>query len=609
MLLFPVGVATVLVIIFFRLWFIQVVRYSELTEKAEHTRDTTVPLLAPRGIITDRTGKTVAGVRTEFVVTAIPAEVKKNPWVLDKLSDLLGVARTKLEKRVKDGMSRRYLPATIYVGVPMAQATRIAESQSDLPGVNVESQPMRYYDDPTSYSHVLGYVAAPGKLDIDRLTLKGLEIPPYVGRQGVEYAYEQDLMGEPGAERWEIDTRAKPTGKGTKVSRDILTRLVGRDNPTPGAHVTLTLDDDLQHYALKALDGFNGGHYKGGAVAIDPKTGEILCMVSNPTFDSSIFEKGVVSEEEWNALSSDPNKPMLNRATASAYAPGSTFKIVTAIAALYAGTLDMNSTYPCEGGYRLGRKMLTKCLGHHGSIAFHEAFYKSCNTYFADLGLRAGHEAMEKAALDCGLYAKSGIDTTGEKRGMIPTKKWLKRYRNPPTFFAGDTVNMAIGQGEVSATPLQMANVAALVANNGVQYRPHLVRAVKPSGEPEREIRPEVLHKVSAPDVFWAELKSAMADTVERGTAQHAKLPGLRWGGKTGSAERTGQEKTDSWFIGVAPIDHPKIAICVHLEDVGHGGDFSAPVAADIVRHYLAKMAKASSNSLPAASASLAPAE
>lgn len=593
-LMFPVGVSSVLLVIFFRLWYIQIVRSAELTEKAEHTRDTTVALMAPRGLISDRTGKTIAGVRTEFVVTAIPAEVSKNAWVVDKVAQLLDVDPKKLQKRIDGARSRRYLPATIYVGAPIEKATRIAESQSDLPGIAVESQPMRYYEDPISFSHVLGYVSTPGKLDVDRMTQRGLEPASYVGKQGLEYTYEPELMGETGAERWEIDSRAKPTGKGSKTARDVFTRLVSRDNPTPGAHITLTIDDDLQRYALKALDGFNNGHYKGGAVAIDPKSGEVLCMVSNPTFDASIFERGAPSEEQWNALRSDPNHPMYNRAIASPYAPGSTFKIVTAIAALYAGNLDLNRTTFCDGGYRIGRKMLTKCLGHHGPVAFHEAFYKSCNTYFADLGRTAGHDAMERAALDCGLCAKSGIDTTGERRGLIPTKKWLKHFRNPPTWYAGDTVNMSIGQGEVAATPLQMANVAALVANNGVQFKPRLVKALKVPGQPEREVGAEVAHRVEGPAWFWTELKSAMLDVIDRGTAQHAKIPGLRWGGKTGSAERTGQEKTDSWFIGFAPIEDPKIAICVHLEDVGHGGDFSAPVAADIVRHYLNKLAKAS---------------
>ena len=607
-LIFPVAVSTVLTVIFFRLWYIQVVKAPELTDRAEHTRGTTVSLMAPRGVIQDRTGKTVAGVRTEFVVTAVPAEIKKNPWVMDKLAELLGADRQKLVKKVELAMGRKYLPTTIYVGVPVEKATLIAESQSELPGISVESQPMRYYDDPISYAHVLGYVYTPSDFDVKRLASKGLEPASYVGKQGVEFTYEPQLMGEQGVERWELDSRAKPTGKGNKMSRDVLTRLVGRDNP-PGARLTLTVDNDLQHYALKALDGFNGGHYKGGAVAIDPKTGEVLCMVSNPTFDSSLFERGVVSPEDWSALSSDPSKPMLNRATASAYAPGSTFKIVTAIAALEAGALDLNRTEFCDGGYKVGRKMLTKCLGHHGFISFHEAFYKSCNTYFADLGVRAGHEAMEKASIECGLNAKSGIDTTGERRGLIPTKKWLSRYRNPPTWYTGDTVNMSIGQGEVLTTPLQMANLAALVGNNGVQFRPHLIKSIKASGDQDHLVAPEVLHHVDAPSWFWTELKAAMTDVVERGTAQHANIPGLRWGGKTGSAERTGQEKTDSWYIGVAPIDDPKIAICVHLEDVGHGGDFSAPVAADIVRHYLAKLAKVSSKGLPRPSASAASAE
>ncbi|HVL40032.1 MAG TPA: penicillin-binding transpeptidase domain-containing protein, partial [Fimbriimonadaceae bacterium] len=270
----------------------------------------------------------------------------------------------------------------------------------------------------------------------------------------------------------------------------------------------------------------------------------------------------------------------------SAYAPGSTFKIVTTLAAARRGVFDPNRTVVCAGGYRVGPRFV-RCLGRHGSISFHRAFAKSCNTYFIDLGMRAGETALKEAALAVGLGARSGIDLRSESRGIVPTKEWLERWRKDPRWYPGDQANLSIGQGELAVTPIQMANLMALVANDGRQFRPHLVKGAQ-SFDGELEPRePEPAHEIDVAPQVWAALRRALQAVVDEGTAQVAKLPGLPWGGKTGSAEHRRGKLTHSWFVGLAPAENPKIAICVFVEAAGHGSEVAAPVAREIVRAYL----------------------
>ncbi|MBS1718488.1 MAG: penicillin-binding protein 2 [Armatimonadetes bacterium] len=575
-LVFPVLIGVGLMAIFVRLWYIQVVRSAELVEKASHIFAATVPHPAPRGLIYDRNGKLLAGVQSQFVVMCVPMIAAKNPWVIDKVAQLLKVDPSKLKSKLEEGRWRPYLPTPIFIGAPVEAASLISESAEDLPGVTIDSLPTRYYPDPTSFSHVLGYVWVPSKDDVDRLDKLNLKAAPMVGKNGIEYVYEGDLMGEAGYDRMEMDKKMRPL------------RLAERENPEPGHKLTLTLDADLQKTALKQLAG-----RRGAAVAIDPNTGEVLCLVSAPEYDSSLFKNGI-SSADWERLSEDPDKPLLNRAVYAAYPPGSTFKIITSLAALRAGTFDPNRYVECRGYYEVGKRR-SKCLSVHGAISFHHAFEKSCNTYFSDLAVRTGPDAVRQAALDCGLYARTNVDLRSESRGVIPTEAWLEKYRNPPKWYTGDTVNLGIGQGDVQATPIQMANLVALVATRGTNYVPHLVKAVTDSGgvHPKDAV---VAHHVDAPDSFWNMLQDAMASVVDTGTGQKAKIPGLKWAAKTGSAEHKLDEKTHSWFIGYAPYDHPKIAIAVLVEGAGHGGDIAAPIAAEIVKKYLKPVAPASAH-------------
>ena len=574
---FPAVTFGLLGILAARLWYFQVVKAPELVERAEATRVLPTSKPAPRGLIVDRNNVPIAGVRPQLVVTAVYDVVskKENRWVVDHLAAMLGTDPKKLRAKVEDARRNRSQPMPIYFGAGPEIGSRIAESGGDLPGIAIDTSPMRVYPDGTSYTHLLGYVGIPSERDLKRLAEQGVETPAeFVGKGGVEQAYETELMGAPGEDRTETDAKGRAI------------RQVGRDAPTPGDRLTLTLDGKLQRYVTEMM---RERGYVGGVVALDPNNGEVLAMVSAPTYDLTKFLGGI-GRDDWNTLQSDPRHPMAKRAVQSAYAPGSTFKIVTSLAAYRRGIFDPNHASFCAGGYRLGRKFV-RCLGYHGSITFARAMEKSCNEYFCDLGYRSGADAITSAAHELGLGDRPGLDIGGDVRGDVPDKAWLAARDRK--WFGGDTLNLSIGQGQIDATPLQMAGVAAIVANDGVGYRPHLLRARKPPGGALVRTEPEVTHRVEASSEFWATLKGALRGVVTDGTAKVANVPGLDVAGKTGSTEFSASRdgKTHAWFVGFAPLDHPRIAVAVLLEDAGHGGDVAAPIAAEVFRKYLGKAA------------------
>jgi penicillin-binding protein 2 len=596
MLLFPAIIFALLVVLFLRLWYVQVVLSPELMEKAEVYGKTYTPVMAPRGLIFDRNEKLIAGIQSELVLTAQPAVVLKNQWVLKKVAAMLQEAGSKtadfgkLLRKAKDGSYKPYVPTPIFTGVPVEVAARITEAAQSMPGLGVETQPTRFYPDPKSYSHLLGYVWIPSPKDMERAEKEKRKPGRFVGKGGIEWVYEARLNGKDGYEAMQVDNKRRPM------------RVAERTAPIPGSQLVLSLDSSLQQVAIQAL-----GQYRGAVVAIEPATGEVLCMASTPTFDLSLFRNGI-SQEDFEQLNNSPDHPFVNRAVASAFSPGSAFKIATTIAAMRKGAFDPNRTVYCGGGYRLGRAYY-KCLGHHGSIQFKEALERSCNTYFSDLAMRIGKDELRKNALELGFFGKSGLDLPFERTGLIPTDEWLARVHRP--WVPGYTVLTGIGQGDVLTTPLQMADLAALVANSGVDYKPHLVRGIRAGQAADLQlVKPEVLHRIQLPQHDWQMLQEAMIGVVREGTAAGSQIPGIDWAGKTGSAEVRGQAKTNSWFIGYAPADHPRIAICAMVEGVGHGAEFAAPIAKQVVQRYLlgaSAVAKSRSASETQASPTLSP--
>lgn len=592
-------------VVFLRLWYLQVVKAAELSDKAFSYGYGYVPKLAPRGLIEDRNGTLLAGVRSELVVTAIPEVLKHNPAVVTKLAYILGVSEDKLKQKLQNARAKPFFPSPIYAGVPIEIATRIAESGDDLPGIDVESQSIRYYPDDSDFAHILGYVWTPNQKDLDRL--KTLKIKPqdYVGKVGLEAKYEQELMGTPGMEQVQLDAKKQPVA------------IVSTNQPVPGDKLTLSIDSDLQKLAMQQLNNVlaNSPDSAGAAVAIDPKTGEVLCMASNPTYHANQFLQGIKTQD-FETLKNDPLKPLYNRAIDGAYSPGSTFKLVSTLAAAKCGTFDPERVVVCNGYYEVGNRR-SRCLGHHGPIRFEQALVKSCNTYFSDLAIRTGPDGLRNEAEAVGLGHRSGIDLPGEGKALVPTDDWLRTVQKlskdqKPRWYPGDTVNLGIGQGELAVTPLQMADLACLIANKGFCYTPHLLKSVTAADGTQlpTDASDQPRWKVDEPDFIWPQLETAMVDVIEHGTARRARIPGITWAGKTGSTEHSGPDKkTHSWFVGYAPADNPRIAVAVLVEESGHGGEIAAPIAAAIVKRYMEEVGvlpKESSVALKVATASSA---
>lgn len=583
--LLPAGLLIGMVVLFLRLWFIQVASSDELKRKSEGLGRMRISTTAPRGLILDRKGRTIAGVKSRLVLTAQPRIALKNDDVIKRVAKIVGMTSDDLKAAILHDSWRGMLPVPVVPNITIQAATKIAEADTDFPGFGVDSQPIRIYSDPMLWSHVVGFVRPPDEKDVKRLTQMNVVPSTYVGKAGVEWTHELDLMGQAGED--ELERSGKRAERRVDTTRE----------PVPGAKLVLSLDHDLQALAMESLQG-----HSGAVVALDPRNGEVLCMVSNPSFDSSWFSNKLTPEQA-KYLYQNPERPTYNRATQAKYQPGSTFKLVTCVAAMLAGVWDPNRPAYCGGVYKFNKGKGLKCLGVHGSITFHRAFEKSCNVYFCDLARRAGTENMRKACEILGIGPMTGIDMREESPCIIPTQAWVDKNRDGK-WYIGNLVQFGIGQDAVSMVPLQMARLASVIANRGTVYKPHLVSAIQQFGdEAPKKIAPEIVSQVNAPAAFWNELQSACAAVVASGTAHASMIPGLPFAGKTGSAEDGSHKRTHSWFICYAPAENPVIAMAVVAENAGHGGEVAAPIASRILRGYLLPPSQPAANAAPASRA------
>ncbi len=565
-LFIPAMLALVMVFFLFRLWYVQIVRAEALTAEGVATGVDVVLRLAPRGRIVDRNGVVLAGVQENAVVTAVYDTVEKNPEAVSEVAGMLGVTPARLKQPLKQWDP--YVPSVVHVGVKPEAASYIAEAGDRLPGFAIEFQPTRTYYEPLALSHVMGYVWKPSEKEEKRLKEQGIEPQTYVGRAGFEAQYEKLLMGVPGAEQMAVDPQMRPL------------RTISVDRPVPGEELVLALDIRLQRLATQLLAG-----RKGAVVASDPRTGEILCLVSSPSFDIHLYDNGI-SSADYARLNTDKAKPMINRAIQGQYPPGSTFKIVTSIAAQLAGVFDPTRRVTCNSTYKLGNRTWT-CLGRHGSVDFKAAMAASCNVYFYDLATRARPANIQKAIKALGLGNKQYIDLPHESKGIAPQGEYIESETPRRKWMPYDTLNVGFGQWPVVLTPLQMLSVVSIAANSGKVYRPHLLLGTNDANGVLRRTGPEVIASLDFPASFWSTMREALVGVIDGGTAGSARIPEVRWGGKTGSSQHSGGPTSHGWFVGFAPADSPRIAIAVIVESAGHGGVVAAPIAKEIVAKYL----------------------
>jgi penicillin-binding protein 2 len=593
--------AVALVVIVVRLAQVQLVQGETFAAQARANQIEVIPVAAPRGLIVDRRGVVLVRSRPSFVCALIPSEISNIDQTLARLSDVLAVPVEKLRRRLLHHHDKNYDdfeqvktyepygPVILASDLTPAQTARLAEAQSDLRGVDMEEQPVRDYPYGKTGSHLFGYVGAIDEDEYNARKRNGYSPNDVTGKDGLENAYDRALHGHAGGEQVEVN-----------ASGALVRRLKPLD-PIPGNTLVTTIDWRLQKIVEKNLGAMlskwgklRGRRLSGAVVVIDPSNGGILALASMPEFDPNAFATPI-DEKKYGALLRDRLNPLYDRAIGAASPVGSTFKMVTGTAAISSGVIQPNQVLYDSGAVNCyGVLFRDIAAGGLGSVGFVRALAASSDGYFYQLGYRLGHDRLRYYATQYGLGSKLGIDLPGEYTGNWPTEEWTQK-----TYGAGihleksDMCQLAIGQGAMQATPLQMANITATVVNGGTLYRPHIVAEIRsPRGRVLKTIGREVIRKVNVTAESIKEVRAGMSQVTQPwGTAAGLAIDGLPFGGKTGTAETEGGAGPNTtWFVAYAPSDHPKIAIAVYMEkSAGYGSQVAAPVAQHVIAEYFGK--------------------
>lgn len=555
------AVACLFAILLWRLWYLQIARGDDLRHASEQNRLRRERQIAPRGDIRDRANGLLAGTRPKFIVTIDREQFRPTGPEGRRLAECLGLPYEELVSRCRP-VGPGYQRVRVAIDIPWQVLARIEERKSWLPGVSVHLEELRYYPRTKLASHLLGYI---GPVSDKELAQNPDIYAPdsRVGMTGIERKYEDKLRGLDGGLMIEVDAMGRRT------------RLLKEEAPQRGSDLVLTIDPAVQEAAERGLTG-----KVGSAVALDPASGEVLALASRPAYDPNLFAQGI-GVQAWRAILRDKDLPLMNRAIQSAYPPGSTFKLVSALAGLNAGSTTTSTTAYCTGATHLGRHRFG-CWRRHGYVTFFSAIAESCDIFFYQLGRKAGVDAISRMAKRFGLGARTGIDLINERAGTVPSIEWKRRYvQRDPVWHPGETYITAIGQGYLQTSTLQMAQVTAGVGMHGRIYRPHLIRAIR-TGDRLARITPHLSQSVQLPDAYYNSVIRGMELAVTNGTGRTAAIPGIRVAGKTGSAETTGGA-AHAWFVCLAPVEKPRIAVAVMVEHGAHGATAAAPVARDMM--------------------------
>ena len=561
--LFCLLLVSILVIRFFS---IQIVS-GELYEKQSLENSIKIETKFPvRGNIYDRNGLLIADNRPAFSLYLVRARTKSK--TIEFLNSVLGIDKSDIQKKLQQ--SGPFQPVKIARHVDQVILTNLQENILDLPGLEWKVEPKRHYVYSKAFSHILGTL---GEIDENELE-RNTEYEPgdIVGKKGIEKRLDHDLRGKKGYEFIKVDALGRVVEKVDQKKSSL---------PYPGKDLYLTIDSRLQKYADSLFVG-----KRGALVAIDVRNGEILTMLSNPNYDLNIFT-GPVDSKIWNDLISDSLHPLYDRATQSTYPPGSTYKLVAAIAALNEHIITPQWSVNCPGYFRIGRRVV-HCWNAdgHGTLDLTGAIKNSCNVYFYKLGLEIGLDVWTKYSRLFGFGSKTNVELSNEKEGLVPSKSYYEKAFGEQNITAGLLANLAIGQGELLVTPLQMAQFTMMLANEGTYYRPHLIHELKDKVNKTEEF-PKISEKEIDsvdPEVFKF-IKKAMGLVVGEGTGARARIIGIKLAGKTGTAQNPHGD-SHSWFICFAPYDNPEIAVAVIAENAGAGSAVAAPIAANYLRRY-----------------------
>ena len=596
--------ALLLGIVIARLVQLQVIDYELFAEKSQGNRVRMEAVPPIRGLIFDRKGRAIAQNLPAYQLELVPEQVDDIDDTLRRLAALGLIEETDIPKF--KGLSRsgpRFQPVTLKFRMTEEEIAGFAVQRPRFPGVDFRPRLVRHYPDGPAVAHAVGYVGAISTNDLQRLEPARYAGTSHTGKTGVESTFESDLHGYAGYQHLITNARGR---KVPNKSSDLLDALPDNQAPSPGSNVYLSLDLDLQITAMRALEG-----RRGAVVALDPWSGEILALVSAPSFDPNQFAVGMTTRQ-FGELQNNPDRPLFNRALSGAYPPGSTIKPMLALAALETGATNLTRKTFCVGYFMLPntthRYRDWKPEGH-GSMDLHDAITQSCDVYFYEISGAIGVNNMHDYLDRFGLGKRAGIDIGGEHAGLVPSTEWKKAaFSNPDDqrWYDGETVIASIGQGYMLATPLQLADAAAAMATRGVRYKPHLVAAVEnPISGERRLIPPQQLPAVEiSNDFYWENVVEAMHDVMQ-GTHGTARAVGMgapyMMAGKSGTAqvvsiaqdeeydeeELEERQRDHALFIAFAPLDNPRIAVAVIVENGSSGSSVAAPIARAIMDQYL----------------------
>jgi penicillin-binding protein 2 len=582
-----------------RLTQVQILEGERFAAAARENQIRRIPVAAPRGRIYDRNGVVLVRSRPSFVCAMIPSDVRDVAHTMRELARVLGIPEATLWRRLlhhhgidyknfdEVAVYEPYGPIVLASDLTATQMARLAESQDQLPGLDLEAQPVRDYPYRKLGSHFFGYVGAIAEDELKSLAGKGYTENDVIGKEGLEQQYDRYLRGKPGGEQIEVNAAGQ------------LVRRLGPVDPTPGDSVILSVDWRLQQIAENALREqllatakLRGHPVAGAVVVLDPRDGGVLALASYPNFDPNDFTNGI-SEKRYAAYLNDPLRPLYDRAIGAATPTGSTFKMITGSGAITSGVIGQNQVLYDSGAWNChGHTFVDIASGGLGVTNFEHALAASSDGYFYQLGYRLGHARLRYFAEQYGLGSTLGIDIPGEYPGNWPTNAWSMKVYGLP-LEPSDVCQLAIGQGAMQATPLQMADVTATVVNGGTLFRPHLVQEIRdPQGRLVRRFDHEIVRHVAVTQESLREVRAGMDQVTQPwGTAYGEDVPGVPYGGKTGTAETDGGNGPNTtWFVAYAPSSHPQIALAVFMERTGgYGATTAAPVARRIIAGYFHK--------------------
>jgi penicillin-binding protein 2 len=573
-----------------RFFFLQVVQHQHVHTLAEANRISILPISPNRGIIADRNGVVLAHNYSAYTLEIVPSRVRDLDAIIDELSTLIEITpkdRRRFKKLLEESRNFESLP--IRTRLSDEEIARFAANRYRFPGVEINARPFRQYPQGEMFSHVVGHIGRINQRELDQLKaddmLAAYRGTTHIGKLGLEQSYESILHGTTGVENVEVDSGGRAV------------RTLSRLPPESGDNLVLTLDANLQEVVFRAF-----GDRRGALVAIEPETGGVLAFVSKPGFDPNLFVDGI-DTQSWNELNTSPDRPMINRALAGTYPPGSTFKPFMALAALFYGKRTPQQVIQDPGYFTFGgRQFRDSRPGGYGQVDMHKSIVVSSDVYYYMLANDMGIDAISRFMKFFGFGSKTGIDLPGESAGILPSQEWkMRRFKQK--WYSGETISIGIGQGYNSYTPLQLAVATATLANDGVMFQPHIVDFVEGARSRVRtRITPKPIRITELNPEQFAVVKQAMIGVNKEGTGARV-FAGAEYtsAGKTGTAQVVGikqgekyveskvqeRHRDHSLFIAYAPAEKPKIALAVIVENGGFGSRAAAPIARQVFDYYL----------------------